>query len=209
MSATTVATAATVEGAATGEPVRKAGRPRSAEADVAILQAVLDLLATDGLAQLSMDAVAARAGVGKATIYRRWRSKEALVVDAWRTLIEPVELPDTGSLRGDIDLFMSAIVEKMSSDGFDVLSQITAAARTDPALAEALRDFIATRRKPMLAMLQRGVERGELREGVDTGLLYDALVGPLFYRLLLTHDRIDRRVANRLVDLVLAGNTVD
>jgi AcrR family transcriptional regulator len=186
---------------------RKAGRPRSAEADVAILQAVLDLLATTGLTQLSMDAVASRAGVGKATIYRRWRSKEALVVDAWRTLIEPVATPDTGSLRGDIETIVDGIVEKCETSGFDVLSQITAAARTDPALNDALRDFVATRRRPMLEMLRRGVERGELRPDIDLGLLYDALVGPLFYRLLLTQDDIDRDVARGVIDIVLAGNT--
>ena len=110
---------------------RKVGRPRDARADVAILQAVLDLVAHSGLTHLSMDAVAAKAGVGKATIYRRWPSKEALVVDAWRTLIAPAETPDTGSLRGDVEVILGTLLDKVGDPGFDVLSQVMAAARTD------------------------------------------------------------------------------
>lgn len=188
------------------DPERKPGRPRDAQADVAILQAVLDLVAETGLMRLSMDAVAARAGVGKATIYRRWRSKEALVVEAWRTLIAPVEPPDTGSLRGDVEALLGAVATKFGSPDFDVLSQIIAAARTDPDLAAALREYVATRRRPMRTVFERAVARGELRAGLDPDTLHEALVGPLFYRLLVSHGTVDRAFLSGLIDLVLTGN---
>ena len=188
---------------------RKAGRPRDARADVAILQAVLDLVAHSGLTHLSMDAVAAKAGVSKATIYRRWPSKEALVVDAWRTLIAPAETPDTGSLRGDVEVILGTLLDKVGDPGFDVLSQVMAAARTDHALAEALREYVATRRRPLRTVLERAVERGELSEDLELDVVQDALVGPLFYRLLLSHGPLDLDVVRSVIDVVLAGIVVD
>lgn len=187
---------------------RRPGRPRDARADVAIMQAVLDLVADSGLVGLSMDAVAARAGVGKATIYRRWPSKEALVVDAWRTLIAPSDTPDTGSLRGDVEAILATMLGKVSDPGFDVLTQIMAAARTDPSLADALRDWVAIRRRPMRQVLDRAVARGELSAELDLDLLQDALFGPFIYRLLLSHAPLDTGVARRLVDMVLDGVSI-
>jgi AcrR family transcriptional regulator len=188
---------------------RKLGRPRDARADVAILEAVLDLVARSGLPQLSMDAVAAKAGVGKATIYRRWPSKEALVVDAWRTLIAPAETPDTGSLRGDVEAILGTLLDKVGDPGFDVLSQVMAAARADRALAEALREYVATRRRPLRTVLERAVARGELSDDIELDIVQDALVGPLFYRLLLSHGAVDLGVARSVIDVVLAGIVVD
>jgi AcrR family transcriptional regulator len=185
--------------------VRKPGRPRDARTDVAILEAVLDLVANAGLTHLSMDAVAAKAGVAKATIYRRWPTKEALVLDAWRTLIAPHEPPDTGSLRGDVHTLLDRLLDTVSDGGFDVMAQVTAAARTDPALAEGLREFLATRRGPMRVVLERAVARGELARGVDLELVYDTIMGPIFYRLLLSRAPVDHDVLNAVVDIVLAG----
>jgi AcrR family transcriptional regulator len=187
---------------------RKVGRPRDARADVAILEAVLELVAHSGLTHLSMDAVAAKAGVGKATIYRRWPSKEALVVDAWRTLIAPADTPDTGSLRSDVEAILGSLLDKVGDPGFDVLSQVMAAARTDRALADALREYVATRRRPLRTVLERAVERGELSADLELDIVQDALVGPLFYRLLLSHGPLDRTVVHNVIDIVLAGITV-
>jgi len=186
---------------------RKPGRPRDARTDVAILEAVLDLVAQTGLQQVSMDAVAARAGVAKTTIYRRWPSKEALVVDAWRTLLDPPETPDTGSLRRDLEVLLGRLSDKAADSSFDVLAQIMAAARTDTALAEALREWVATRRQPMRTVLERAVERGELSTEVPLDAVQDALVGPFFYRLLLTSGRLDAEAVGAVIDVVLAGIT--
>ncbi len=192
-----------------GTPVdvvgRKPGRPRDARADVAILEAVLDLVAHGGLTHLSMDAVAAKAGVAKATIYRRWPSKEALVLDAWRTLIAPFDTPDTGSLRGDLEDLLGRLVDTASDGGFDVMAQVTAAARSDPALADALREFLVMRRRPTREVLERAVARGELAAGTDLDVLHDTIVGPLFYRLLVSRAPVDPGMARTVLDLVLAG----
>jgi AcrR family transcriptional regulator len=195
---------ATAEG--TEHVERRLGRPRDAGADEAILQAVLDLVAETGLPNLSMDAVAARAGVGKATIYRRWPSKGVLVVEAWRSLIAPVETPDTGSLRGDLLVLLTAVTAKAGTTAFDVLIQVAAAARTEPELAASLREYVACRRGPMREVLLRAQARGELRNDVDLDALQDAVVGPLFYRLLFGHAPIDAAFAEHVVDVVLAGN---
>src|SRR4051794_23051797 len=91
------------------------GRPRDARCDHAILQATLDLLAEGGAGSLSIDGVAARAGAGKATIYRRWTSKEALLLEALSTDTSIIESPDTGTLRGDLESYFSALVEKIQT----------------------------------------------------------------------------------------------
>lgn len=192
-------------GAPTPPAIRKPGRPRDARADVAILQAVLHLVADSGLTSLSMDAVAAKAGVGKATIYRRWPSKEALVVDAWRTLDAPTEVPDTGSLRGDVEQILVMLLDKVESPVIDVLSQVVAAARTQPDLAEAMHDYVTSRHRPLRTVLERAVERGELRPGLQLELLQDMLVGPIFYRLLLSHSPCTRATVRAIVDQVLTG----
>jgi AcrR family transcriptional regulator len=187
---------------------RKVGRPRDARTDLAVLQAVLDLTAEHGLAHLSMDAVATRAGVAKATIYRRWSSKEAVVLDAWRHLIAPVETPDTGSLRGDlVDVLATTLLEHLDGREFDVVSQIVAAARSDAPLAAALGEFLDSQRQPMREVLQRYVDRGMLAADLDLELVADAIVGPLQYRLLLSRAPVDHAVLEAVVDLVLTGIT--
>jgi len=184
---------------------RKPGRPRDARAQAAILEAVLDLVACDGLTQLSMDTIAAKAGVGKATIYRRWPSKEALLVDAWRTLIEPAAVPDTGALRTDVEQILGGMLDRVSSPIADVLPQVLAAARNDPSLAEALRDFLATRRQPMRTVLERAAVRGELPNDVPLDVLQDALIGPVFYRMLFLEQPLQINTIHAMVELVLAG----
>ncbi|MGD9795659.1 MAG: TetR/AcrR family transcriptional regulator [Acidimicrobiia bacterium] len=188
-----------------GASCRRAGRPRDARTDVAVLQAVLDLAAEHGLAHLSMDAVAARAGVAKATIYRRWPSKEALIIESWRCLIAPVETPDTGTLRGDIELMLSTLLDNLDGRGFDMLAQVAAAARSDEALASALQEFLAARRQPMRAVLQRYIDRGVLAADLDVDLVADTIVGPLLYRLMLSRSVVDAAVLRSVIDIVLGG----
>ena len=118
------------------EPARLAprgpGRPRDAHADEAILEATLELAGTVGLIGLTMDAVAARAGVSKATIYRRWSSKESLVLDAWMACFPVEEFPDAGSLVGDLVANARMISDSFSVGTFaKVLPQMVAAARVN------------------------------------------------------------------------------
>ena len=185
------------------EPRR--GRPRSADADVAILAAALALAVDVGVRALSMDEVASRAGVSKATIYRRWSSKEALILDALRSAIEPVGAVDHGSLGADLRHYLSDMTARMTVSRGDVLPHLIEVACYDPAIRSSLDDWVFHRRAPLLAILERGVERGELPVDTDVELLLDALIGPFVYRRLLTGGAIDESVVDRLLALVLPG----
>ena len=181
------------------------GRPRDPNADVAILRAVLDLASEDGLQAVTIDAVAQRAGVGKATIYRRWTSKEAMLVDAWRTLSDPVVLPATGDLRADVSSYLQHLAVSNDVRVRRLLAQLVAAARVDPALEATLADFLHERRAPIRTWLRAAVERGELRADIDLDVLYELLVGPQFYRSLLTGRSMPKKAISQVIDLVLSS----
>jgi AcrR family transcriptional regulator len=166
---------------------RRPGRPRSPEAHAAILRAALELAVEGGLRGLSMEAIAARAGVGKATIYRRWKSKEALFIEAIGSIALNPEVPDTGSARGDFEAASGAAVERMAPEAFRVLPRLMADAADDPELLEALHAaLVRPRRAAIATTLRRGIERGELRADLDVELVSEMLIGPLIARVLLS-----------------------
>jgi len=177
---------------ATAEP-RRPGRPRSAESHQAILRSTLELLLTEGLRGLSIEAVAQRAGVGKATIYRHWSSKEDLVAEAVSNLHAELPVPDTGSARGDfLELaeWLVAAAEQRGG-GADVLSQLVAEASHDERLSEIfIANLVEPRRRVAGRILERGIERGELRGDVDLELMIDMLAGPNVYRALVMHESL-------------------
>ncbi|MGD9705249.1 MAG: TetR/AcrR family transcriptional regulator [Acidimicrobiia bacterium] len=188
--------------------VQRRGRPRDESCGPAILSATLQLVADVGIAGLTMDAVAARAGVGKATIYRRWSSKEALLLDAWMSCIKPRPIPDTGTLRDDIAALFVAIDQPLPDDAIQrIFPQMIAAAKVNPDVADAYRAFITERRKPLRTVLDRGVARGELPADADLDLIHDLLVAPVLYRWLVSDGTVDDDVVARIIDLVLAGAT--
>jgi AcrR family transcriptional regulator len=183
------------------------GRPREQRADRAILRATLELIAAHGVGDLRMDDVAERAGVGKATIYRRYRSKDALVTAAVAALVHEIGIPDTGTTRGDLLELMHGAVEVYSSSvEAGVMPTLVDAMSRDPELAGLVRQgFLEERRTALRAVLERGVERGDLRPDLDTDLALDVLGGPLFYRLLITGGPIDQALAEGVVELILRG----
>lgn len=185
----------------------RTGRPRDARADEAILRAALELLAERGVHAFRVDDVAKRAGVGKATIYRRYESKERLVAAAVGALVSEIALPDTGSARGDLLSLMNDAVAVYSRQyAAGLMAGLVEAMRHDAELADAVRGgFLAARRKALASVLERGVARGELRADMDVELALDVLGGPLFYRLLITARPIDEQLAEGVVELVLAG----
>jgi AcrR family transcriptional regulator len=197
-------THAMTEAPATGQAPRR-GRPRDARCDQAILQATLDMLAEGGAAHLSIDAVAARAGVGKATIYRRWSSKEALLLEALgSTDTSLVDSPDTGRLRTDLEAYFDALLERLSeSEGSDILPHLIEAACYDPEVRASLDGYLSSRQQPLRAILQRAQQRGEIGSDVDIKVVGDLLVGPVIYRRLMTGDAIDRAFTRRLLDVVI------
>ena len=189
----------------------KLGRPRDPRADRAIVAATLELIAEVGVSDFRMDDVAARAGVGKAAIYRRYGSKDELVTAAIAGLVSEIAVPDTGSTRADLLALMRDAV-KVYRDPLHagVMPALVGAMRTRADLARAVREgFLAGRRDALRAVLERGVARGDLRAGLDFELALDVLGGPLFYRLLITGGPLDDQLVDGVTDLILRGFAPD
>ena len=199
--------AAAAPARSTAEPGdgRRPGRPRSEAAHGAILDAAIALIREVGYDAVAMDAIAARAGVGKATVYRRWKTKEALVADAIERIIAAVPVPDTGTTEGDLrGLLRVALAMYADPATGALLSGLVAAMARSARIAHAIRSgFDAVWRDAMRRVLERGVARGDLREGLDVDLATDMLSAPLFYRYLQTGGPVDERLARDVVAAVL------
>ncbi|MDQ1741524.1 MAG: hypothetical protein QOE53_3176 [Pseudonocardiales bacterium] len=184
------------------------GRPRSEKATNAILEAAAELLLLRGLGAMSMDEVAERAGVSKATIYRWWPSKEMLALDAllaWAAVQAPTR--DTGSLRGDLLALARPWVREITRQPFGrVIAALVTEAQSDPQFAEAYRThFVEPRRDAMRAAFARAVARGEAPAELDVEVAIDLIYGPLYHRLLHGHAPLTRRFAEDVVDMALGG----
>ena len=184
------------------------GRPRSQEADRAILTAAADLLAERGLAAMSIEEVAARAGVGKATIYRRWPSKGLLALDAFVVSFrEEQPAPDTGTLRGDLLAALHTWVRAVTQTPMGpMLAGLIAEAQHDPELRGAWRDrVLEPLRGQHLIMLDRAMVRGEIAVSVDRDVVLDLFFGAAEHRLLLGHLPMTDRFIADVVDVILSG----
>jgi AcrR family transcriptional regulator len=184
------------------------GRPRSQEADQAILTATVELLADRGLSAMSIEEVAARAGVGKTTIYRRWPSKGLLALDAFVTSFREAQPPnDTGTLRGDLLAALRAWVRAVTQTPMGpMLTSLIAEAQHDPELRGAWRDrVLEPLRVQHRVMLDRAVERGEIPATVDPDVVLDLFFGAAEHRLLLGHLPMTDAFIDAVVDVILAG----
>ena len=185
---------------------RRRGRPRNETCRTDILSATIELVAEVGMAGLTVDAVAKRAGVGKATLYRRWSTKEALMLDAWMSVVTKPEVPDTGSLRSDLVAYFASYQQPLPSEVLQkVFPQMIAAAKVNPEVREAYQAFITERRLPMRSLLERAVARGELSADIPLDIVHDLLVAPVTYRWMVTDAPVDEDVHSTIIDLVLAG----
>lgn len=190
------------------QPEQRRGRPRSVKARDAILDAAGELLLGHGLGEVSMDAVAIRAGVSKATIYRWWPTKEALALDTlyrqWDTA--PLSLPDTGSLRGDLVRYLRPWARRARTRPFGrVITELLVAIHTDSEFSKRYHErFVEPRRAPVRALFERAVERGEFAE-TDVELALDLLFGPIYHRLLHVHGVLSDRFIEQVIDAVLRG----
>jgi len=183
---------------------RRPGRPRDAGADDAIMDAVVELLTEVGFGGLTIDAVAHRAGVGKATIYRRWDGKEQLVLDALAAGRIPVPQPDTGTLRDDLLAYYLPLADIEAQQGaVRLMPALAAEAAVDPDLADRLHAFVSDRRAPVAGILRRAQERGEVNDDVDIELVVDLLTGAIMYRLYFSGAVVDEDVIRRLLEGVL------
>jgi AcrR family transcriptional regulator len=184
---------------------RAPGRPRSSEADEAILEAAVDLFAEVGLEALTMEGVAARAGVGKNTLYRRYPSKLDLVVSAVRCYTNVgAPPPDTGTTRGDVRALVDDLVAIVTETPMGRMLPILVAARTRvPELDLAYSEIVADKRARSAAIVHRGIERGDFRAEVDVEIVVDAFVSPVFYRFLVTHAPLDDAFLGAVVEMAL------
>ena len=191
------------------ESAKTRGRPRSEPARQAILAAATEMLLTRGLAAVSMDAVAARAGVSKATIYRWWPTKETLALDAlYERLTEPgPEPPDTGTLRGDLVALLLGWKERVGGRPFGrVISALITEAATDPAFGALYRErYVEPRRAQARTIFQRALGRGEIRAGTDLEAAIDLLYGALYHRLLHGHAPLTMDFVVTTVGIVVTG----
>ncbi|MGC5011210.1 TetR/AcrR family transcriptional regulator [Streptosporangium sp. DT93] len=187
---------------------RPAGRPRSAKAEKAIIDATLDMIGEGmGLFELSIEAIAARAGVGKTTIYRRWSSKEDLFVDAVATLKSPFPPPGGGSVRDDL----IACMRVFQSDANDARSRcvmsiaMNEAERHPRLVGRIQQEAIEPRKAVVTALLRRGIATGELRADLDLAIAMATLVGTVMWYIRTTGDHSSPDLAERVVDQLLAG----
>ncbi len=187
------------------ETRRGPGRPRSTEADEAILVAAVELFAEVGLEGLTVEEVAARAGVGKATIYRRYQGKVDLVIAAVRHFTEgPVEAPDTGATRDDLRALVDGLVRLLTTTPLGRVLPILVAARTRvPELDLAYTQIVAGKRARSAVVIRRAIERGDLRADADPELVADFYVSPIFYRFLVTNAPLDDAFATAIVDTTM------
>jgi AcrR family transcriptional regulator len=190
---------------------RLPGRPRSEEARLSILRSTLKLLAKRGFSELTIEAVAAHASVGKATVYRWWPDKAALIADAFASSTgSKLHFPDTGSVRTDMSQQMSQLVKILRSPRGRIVSAMLGAGQSDPSLITAFRErFLKPRRQEAYATLQRGILRGQLQKNVDMDLLLDSLYGPIYMRFLIRHDSLTPEFVEGLCELTLGGIRLD
>jgi len=190
---------------ASNEHSSSAGRPRSEEAHQAILNATLELLVEVGFSALTVEGVASRAGVGKATIYRRWPSKLPLVVEAFGQL-PGFEDVDTGDLAGDLKKMLRGYLDAFNSTPLSAVLPSLAGERThNPELSQLFEPVSKDRRRPLVKAFERAVARGEVAPDLDLDLAADLVVGPIAVALFFKGGRLNQKMVGPMVDLALAG----
>lgn len=186
---------------------RPRGRPRSDRAHQAITEAALEMLIDEGFADLALERVAARAGVGKATIYRRWASKEALALHLLMQLAAPhITIEDVGDTRAELLAAVTNALHAVTDTPFGpVIRALLSQIAINPLLGDPFRaSVVQARRAEIARVVARGVDRGDLRPDVEVDVATELLVGPVYFRLMfggeLTHN-----FAERVVQAVLSG----
>jgi AcrR family transcriptional regulator len=196
-----------MDDACDAEEKGQAGRPRCPVTHQNILNAACELVDEVGYANLTIEGIAARACVGKTTIYRRWPNKASIVMDAIFEEISPkIPFPDTGDACEDIRRQIRALVKELSGPMGRKIALLMANSQFDEEMAEAFRlRWIDARREDARQVIARGVARGEIRKDVDAEALIDALYGPVYFRLLGGHAPLTLKFADALVEVVMGA----
>ena len=182
-------------------PENLRGRPRNQQTHEAILEAARALLQREGESRFSIEQVAASAGVSKASIYRRWPTKGALLIELYMEGLSDGITQDARSLRVELKRYLLATVERLQDPLWRrILSSLVAEGQYDPVTAQLLRErVVAPRRAAGMALLTHAQQTGQIQPGVDHELVLDLLFGPLWYRLLFEHAPLDADFATRLL----------
>ncbi|MBO2446246.1 TetR/AcrR family transcriptional regulator [Actinomadura barringtoniae] len=188
---------------------RSPGRPRSEKAEKAIIEATLDLLAEEsGVAGVSIEAVAARAGAGKTTIYRRWSNKEALIVDALASVKAPLTRPAGESVREDLLAIARSMRSERHRQHAKCFWNVVGSAEKHPELYARYREHvIEPRREIMREVLRRGVERGEVRADLDLEVAIAMLTGSMSTKT--PQDELPADYPDTVVEVLLRGIATD
>ena len=183
------------------------GRQRSIEAEVAILKATLYLLERKPLRKVTADAIAKRAGVSKATIYKWWPNKSLVALDAYLAgMTERVIMPNTGSAEKDFTEQLQSVMTFYKSPLGRLFGQFIAEGQSDPGFLALFRErFLYARRDAARIMWRRGVDRGEIREDIDTEIVLDLVYGPMIFRLLAGHGSLSDRESALMVEALFSG----
>jgi len=187
-------------------PARR-GRPRSDVAHQAILDAFRDQLLAVGFTRLKLEHVAAQAGVGKATIYRRWASKEALALAVLLELTSPyIAVPELGSTRAEMEMLVGSVIRALTqTTAGPVIRALLSQFAGNPALGDPFRaTVVRARREEVARVMARGIARGDLRPDADVEIATELLVGPVYFRLMFGGD-LSQALGPQVVDALLAG----
>ena len=185
---------------------RRLGRPRDARVDGAVMDAARFLLAEKGFAGTTVEAIATRAGVGKATIYRRWPTREALLVAVTTAELPDIPTPDTGDLRQDLLLVFTTLAEQIRTAGpASYLGDLIGESTRNPAMRKDFQAMIQQRRSMCADVVARARKRGDVRRRVDPDLVLDLISGSIFYRKLFSDEEADATYVTQAIDAVLDG----
>jgi AcrR family transcriptional regulator len=189
-----------------GDSKRRPGG-RSARVRQAVLDAAFAELGEKGYGGLSIEAVAVRSGVAKTTVYRRWPTRDELVADALDSRSDRYEpVPDTGSLRGDLKEFCEGVRAKLTSNhGKAMLKSLVAAVDQSPEIVETVQRFWRERRDVGGQLVERWIRKGVLRPGTDVDLLVEAILAPIYLRVLLPGGPLTENVLEGFIDIALDG----
>jgi AcrR family transcriptional regulator len=189
----------------TDPEVRRRPGGRSARVRAAVFDATLELLLAHGLEGLKVSEVAARAEVHETSIYRRWGTRENLLIEALLDATEQLWVPDTGSLRDDLIAYVVDLAKFLATPIGHALEHTLAVAGDDPDTRRARDHYWTSRYERSRQMVTRAVERGELPDAVDPRLVIEMLVSPVHFRIVLTREPVDARMPALLVDALLRG----
>jgi AcrR family transcriptional regulator len=181
-------------------------RPRSEEARRKALVAAAALIVERGVGNLTIEEVAARSGVAKTTIYRHWPERAALILDTVRATFTDVATPDTGTLRGDLEAWFGGMVRAdLSGQVGEIMPSLLDAAGRDPEIAQLLDQLTDERQGPILEIVSRAQERGELPADLDNRVVVGTIVGPIVFRKLAWRQPIDAAYVRGCLDVAIAG----